>query len=194
MGLDKSDLRLQYKRRRSQLSTAELEKKSWDIFLNVKAFLDQYPRFKHIHLFFPIVKHFEVNTFPIREHLEKQNAILYTSRVLDGPLEMEVLRLNPSTEFMLDTWGIPVPVHYQKTTADQIELVFVPLLVFDMSGNRIGFGKGYYDRFLASLSPSVVKVGLSFFEPEQSIPADKHDVLLDFCITPSAIISFQEQS
>ena len=194
MGLDKKDLRLEYKRRRTQLSAAELEKKSWDIFLNVNEFLDRYPGFEHIHLFFPIVKHFEVNTFPIKDQLEKQNAILYTSRVLDGSPEMEVLRLKPNTEFALDPWGIPIPVHYQKTTAEQIQLVFVPLLVFDKSGNRIGFGKGYYDRFLASLSPSVVKVGLSFFDPEQSIPADEHDVLLDFCITPGTIISFQEQS
>lgn len=194
MGVDKGALRLEYKRRRSQLAVAELERKSWDIFLNVKAFLERHPRFKHIHLFFPIAKQFEVNTFPIKDHLEKQNATVYTSRVLNGSPEMEVLRLNPNTGFTLDPWGIPIPVHYQKTTGEQIELVFVPLLVVDMSGNRIGFGKGYYDRFLAALSPLVVKVGLSFFEPEQSIPADGHDVLLDYCITPEAIIPFHGKS
>ncbi|HMO19214.1 MAG TPA: 5-formyltetrahydrofolate cyclo-ligase [Oligoflexia bacterium] len=69
------------------------------------------------------------------------------------------------------------------------DLILVPGVGFDMHGNRIGYGKGHYDRFLVSLSASVLKVGLSFSEQiVPAIPAEPHDIPLDLIVTEDGII------
>ena len=94
-------------------------------------------------------------------------------------------------EIGLDAWGIPVPVVREEVLDALLQVVFLPLLAYDLNGHRIGYGKGMYDRFAAQLSHGVLKVGLSFFPPETSIPSEKHDVRLDFCINPEGVISFK---
>ena len=70
-------------------------------------------------------------------------------------------------------------------------MVFVPLLAYDKNGNRVGYGKGFYDNLLTKCREDVVKIGLSFFEPEDSISdVSAADVRLDFCVTPFGISSF----
>jgi 5-formyltetrahydrofolate cyclo-ligase len=70
-------------------------------------------------------------------------------------------------------------------------VVFVPLLAFDKKGHRVGYGKGFYDRFLSDCKPETIKIGLSFFEAEESISAIlPSDIRLDFCVTPTEIIVF----
>ena len=73
----------------------------------------------------------------------------------------------------------------------QIEVVFVPVLALDKRGHRVGYGKGFYDRFLAQCSAQVIKVGLSFFEPISEIKdTDKFDIPLDYAVTPSTVFKF----
>ena len=72
----------------------------------------------------------------------------------------------------------------------KIEVVFVPLLAYDKSGNRVGFGKGFYDSYLSKLKPEVIKIGLSFYPPEETIQPQTHDVPLDYCITPEKVFTF----
>ena len=66
----------------------------------------------------------------------------------------------------------------------------MPLLTYDLQGNRIGYGKGYYDRFLAQCDSECCFIGLSFFPPEERIPTEKTDIKLQYCITPEKIYSF----
>ena len=72
-----------------------------------------------------------------------------------------------------------------------IDVVFVPLLAFDKLGHRVGYGKGFYDKFLRGCRPKIIKIGLSFFEIEKPIE-DTHlnDVNLDYCVTPKHIYMF----
>ena len=67
----------------------------------------------------------------------------------------------------------------------------VPLLAYDKTGHRVGYGKGYYDRFLKETRPDCLKIGLSAFQAEAEIP-DTHegDVRLDMCLTPHETIRF----
>ena len=84
-----------------------------------------------------------------------------------------------------------MPQESVRVTTTKIQVVFVPLLAYDKSGHRLGFGKGFYDRFLASLEQPVLKLGLSFFAPEEVITVESHDIPLDFCITPEQILKFK---
>ena len=72
-----------------------------------------------------------------------------------------------------------------------IDMVFVPLLSFDKNGYRVGYGKGYYDKFLANCREDLVKVGFSFFEPVVKIEdVDGYDIPLNYCLTPENFYSF----
>ena len=144
----------------------------------------------HFHLFFPISKFKEVNTFYIQQLLEQQGKTLFTSQVNREENRLDTLHLPPDAAFFLDEWGIPVPQESVLVTATKIQVVFVPLLAYDKSGNRLGFGKGFYDRFLSSLEQPIIKVGLSFFTPEESIPVESHDIPLNYCITPNQVWEF----
>jgi 5-formyltetrahydrofolate cyclo-ligase len=105
-------------------------------------------------------------------------------------MEMDTFLLSPETIFKESKMGIPIPLDGEKVEPDCIQVVLVPLLVVDKEGNRIGYGKGYYDIFLKKLDPTVIKVGLNYFLPEEKIPSETHDVPLDFCITPKKLFTF----
>ena len=72
-----------------------------------------------------------------------------------------------------------------------IDVVFVPLLAYDKQGNRVGYGKGFYDKFLSECKSNVVKIGLSFFDPEEFIEdVFENDVKLNICITSLEVYNF----
>ena len=71
--------------------------------------------------------------------------------------------LTDNTLIKKNKWNVPEPVDGFEIDANKIDVVFIPLLAFDDQGHRVGYGKGYYDAFLASCKPDVIKVGLSFF-------------------------------
>lgn len=91
-------------------------------------------------------------------------------------------------------WGIPEPQGGIRVEEQEIDLVFVPLLVIDRQGQRVGYGKGYYDRFLAKCRPDTLKVGISLFDPVDEISdASPTDIPLNACITPQGTFWFGDQ-
>lgn len=104
---------------------------------------------------------------------------------------IESVIVNDETLFAPNKFGIDEPVNCLTIFPEEIDLVLVPLLTFDVNGHRVGFGKGYYDRFLKECRDDVVKIGFSFFEAEKKIEGtNKYDVKLDYCITLEKIYSF----
>jgi 5-formyltetrahydrofolate cyclo-ligase len=104
---------------------------------------------------------------------------------------MEALATNDDTIFVTNAWGITEPRAGSPVDPGTIDLVFVPLLAFDQNGYRVGFGKGYYDRFLARCREDVLKIGFSYFDPLPQISdLDGYDVPLNYCITPEKIYEF----
>ena len=83
-------------------------------------------------------------------------------------------------------WGIDEPKGGKIISPDKIDVVFVPLLACDYRGNRIGYGGGYYDRFLAQCKPDVLKIGLSFFPPETDLSPfmTEKDIRVSLVCTP----------
>ena len=100
--------------------------------------------------------------------------------------------LTDNTKIKKNDYGIPEPVDGLEVPTAKIDVVFVPLLAYDKTGHRVGYGKGFYDIFLKECKPDVIKVGLSYFDPEDSI-ADiaENDIRLNFCVTPDGIFEFK---
>ena len=99
--------------------------------------------------------------------------------------------LTDSTSLQKNRWNVPEPVDGLEVPLSKIDVVFVPLMAFDRKGNRVGYGKGFYDRFLSQCRSGVKKIGLSLFEAEEAIAdVSNNDIALDYCITPDKIYSF----
>lgn len=99
--------------------------------------------------------------------------------------------LTDNTKIKKNAYNIPEPIDGIEVETSKLDVVFIPLLAFDNTGNRIGYGKGFYDRFLAKCKPKTIKIGLSFFEAEhQTFKVSKDDIKLDYCVTPNKIFQF----
>ncbi len=185
---DKNTIRSKYKALRLNLSDQEWEGLSGSICENAMRWILESPDFQHYHLFLPIARQREIDTFPLLYFLKSNKKHVYTSRIRGGVMETVLIGDNPS--FSEDAWGIPVPDIFELVSPELIQVVFVPLLAFDKAGNRIGFGKGFYDIFLSSLDKRVLRVGLAYAPPEEKLPSEPHDVPLDMVITPSMTMEF----
>ena len=100
-------------------------------------------------------------------------------------------QVGANTQFFINAFGIPEPNGGSEISPELIDLVIVPLLCFDQSGNRVGYGKGYYDRFLKNCRKDCIKIGFSYFSPIASIDdTNEFDIPLDYGISPDAIHEF----
>jgi 5-formyltetrahydrofolate cyclo-ligase len=99
--------------------------------------------------------------------------------------------LTDNTKIKKNEYNIPEPIDGIEVPSHKMEVVFIPLLAYDTYGNRVGYGKGFYDKFLAECNPNTIKIGLSFFEPEELISdVNATDIQVNYCITPNRIIKF----
>jgi 5-formyltetrahydrofolate cyclo-ligase len=89
------------------------------------------------------------------------------------------------------SFGIKEPVGAKEISASELDLVLVPLLAADIAGNRVGYGKGFYDRFLSDLSPQAKSIGLSLFDLESDLISDIHpnDIHLNLFINPEGVVN-----
>ncbi|MDO9376359.1 MAG: 5-formyltetrahydrofolate cyclo-ligase [Ferruginibacter sp.] len=99
--------------------------------------------------------------------------------------------VDDETAFAPNKYGIEEPVDGIDMFPTEIDMVIVPLISFDRKGNRVGYGKGYYDRFLQQCRKDCIKIGFSYFEPVSQIAdVNKYDIKLDYCVTPETIYEF----
>ncbi len=92
---------------------------------------------------------------------------------------------------MENRYGIPEPIERDNTINPiALDVIIIPLLAADSNGNRLGYGKGFYDRLLGNCSPEALRIGLSFFEPTEVLPNNEADEKLNFLVTPKRTISF----
>jgi len=147
-------------------------------------------RFDYYHLFLPILEKREVDTYVILSILQGKDKNIVLPKIGKDNTLVNYL-LTDSTAIRPNKWHIPEPVDGLEVSPSKIDVVFMPLLAFDTLGNRIGYGKGYYDNFLKECRPDVVKIGLSLFGPEAKISdLREDDVPMDYCVTPDKIYSF----
>lgn len=187
--MNKTTLRQKYKELRKQLSEEQLEEMSLAIANKIL----QLPIWEltYFHVFLPITEQNEVNTEFILHALAGKDREIIVSKADFETRTMTHFLLTDNTKIKKNEYNIPEPVDGIEVPSHKIDVVFVPLLAYDKKGNRVGYGKGFYDKFLAECKPDVIKIGLSFFEPEEII-ADvfEADVQLNYCVTPNSIHSF----
>lgn len=187
--MNKKDLRSKYKALRNQLSAEEIEDKSLAI-ANRLLSLDIWEK-TYFHLFLTIEEQKEVDTEFILQILAGKDKEIVVSKSDFETREMTHYLLTDNTKFKKSEYNIFEPVDGLEVPVSKIDVVFVPLLAFDKNGNRVGYGKGFYDNFLAKCKPETIKIGLSFFEPEESIEdVLETDIRLDYCVTPFGISNF----
>jgi 5-formyltetrahydrofolate cyclo-ligase len=105
--------------------------------------------------------------------------------------QITALAIHEDTVYHTNAWGITEPKEGRVIEPEQIDLILVPLLVCDKFGYRVGFGKGFYDRYLALCRKDVVKIGFSYFDPIDKIAdTGQFDVPLTYCITPQHTYEF----
>ena len=187
--MEKNTLRLKYKKLRENLSEESIEEMSLQI-ANQALKLPIWDK-TYYHIFLPILAKKEVNTEYLLHILQGKDKSIIVSKADFDSGEMKHFLLQENTVLNTSEYGIPEPVSGIEISPEIIEVIFVPLLAYDQKGHRVGYGKGFYDRFLKKCSPHAIFIGLSFFEAEPEIFSAVTDIPLNFCITPKKIIDFQ---
>lgn len=194
--MKKSELREIYLKRRNSLASDDAAEMSGRIADRFFSDFDLVT-IATLHCFISIPKFNEVDTSLIFKWLwsEYPHVLTLAPRVNRESGELEHLTYTPQMDLSENSWGIREPSGTESVDAKQIDLVLVPLLCFDRRGYRVGYGKGYYDRFLRECRTDCRKVGLSFFPPIDEIN-DIHagDVAIDQCITPDKVFDLNATS
>jgi len=186
--LNKAELRLYFIEKRKQLSASDHAALS----LAIISQCIQLPIWSlyYFHLFLPIKKFAEIDTTLLITLLKERNKQIVLPK-LKSSTSLSHFLLTDETKIKENRWGIPEPTENMLIDPKQLEVIFIPLLAFDQFGNRVGYGKGLYDDFLANCLPDVIKIGLSFFDPINKIKGiRKEDIILDYVISPKQIYQF----
>ncbi|MFZ1700023.1 MAG: 5-formyltetrahydrofolate cyclo-ligase [Pyrinomonadaceae bacterium] len=190
--MKKEELRKLYLEKRSSLPVAAASTASGQIaerfFENIV--LDHV---NELHTFIRIARFNEIDTSVLFYRLWRDRSQIRTSApradLLSG--EIESVAFDAATELAENCWRIREPVGGIIIAAQDLDIVLVPLLCFDKSGHRVGYGRGMYDQLLAQCRPDCLKVGLSYFPPVEVIDGvHQSDVKLDISVTPSAVYRF----
>ncbi len=186
----KSELRKIYLAKRKNLSPIERNQKSEQISNNFFQAFDL-SKIRFLHCFVPIEKFNEVDTNLIFQRIWREFLRLKTiaPRVNFQTHEIENVKFTRNTALVKNAWQISEPTENELVESKEIDLVLAPLLCFDERGFRVGYGKGFYDKFLKNCRKDCLKIGLSFFASVEEITdAQDFDVRLDFCITTQEVI------
>ena len=188
--VDKNTLRQVYLEKRLFLSSEEYLRRNTLLLHQLLNYVD-FKAVSCLHTFLSIVEKNEVDTVSIIDAVKAVNPeinIGICKTLSQGELAHFIL--NAKTVIEKNKWGIPEPVEGEALDIGKIDLVLVPLISFDKSGHRIGYGKGFYDRFLKKI-PQAQKIGLALTPPLDVIQyADELDVKLDACVTPFGVYEF----
>jgi 5-formyltetrahydrofolate cyclo-ligase len=187
--MTKAEIRTKYLEKRKQLSPGHLQKMSEEICNLV--FTHFQLEGKNVSLFLPIERQHEINTYEIWEKAVKFGAKVAVPRSNFKTMEMKHILFETEDQLQLSPWGIPEPKKGRVVSPYSFDIVFVPLLAIDKRGHRVGYGKGFYDRFLRKCSQSCQFIGLHLFDIEDQIEdVFSGDMQLHGCITPTRLIRF----
>lgn len=144
-----------------------------------------------VHCFLPIGRNKEVDTWPLIDQLSRGGVAVVVSATDFDTQTMTHFHYSEDLVLVPDRFDIPTPTEGRPADIAAIDLVLIPMLAGDCKGNRIGYGKGYYDRLLAGMHPDVLKVGLTLGPLFDHFTfAEPHDIRLDYTVTPYKTMKF----
>ena len=187
--MSKQELRKLYLGKRDKLSESEYERLCRMIVENFFRH-GQLTSVNTLHTYLAVIEKKEVDTWPILDRLKRESPHIRIAVPKMNGQELEHFLYEGLHQLDQNSYGIFEPIQGIPTDLSRIDTVIVPLLVADKSGHRLGYGRGYYDRFLSQCPPNCRKIGLSLFNLEDKIPADAWDVKLDMVITPFKAVTF----
>ncbi|WP_288243519.1 5-formyltetrahydrofolate cyclo-ligase [uncultured Chryseobacterium sp.] len=184
----KAELRKKYMQKRKALSIDEAFLLSEKIFKNFIKYFKPSQNHK-IHIFIPIEKFNEIDTRIFIDNFLSQNIRIFVPKIVDTKLiSVEIFA---DSKFELNNWGISEPVSNEDSGVLDFDYIITPLLYCDKFGNRIGYGKGFYDGFFESVSKESKKIGVNYFNPDENIDdVWEGDIPLDYLVTPRDVLSF----
>lgn len=187
----KSELRQLYKEKRKEIKKEDKSVYDLSIFSALQAM--DWNHFSYIHVFLPI------------EHLNEPSLQIFIEWIWDNLPHIKTVTstldaknhnlshhiYDRNSKVQLNTWKIPEVIGGKAVSEVEIDAVLIPMLVCDRSGNRVGYGKGFYDRFLSKCRKDIKKIGISYFEPIEKIKdVNKFDIPINMCISPHGIYDF----
>lgn len=184
----KEELRKKYMQKRKALSIDEAFLLSEKIFKNFIEYFKPSQNQK-IHIFIPIEKFREVNTQIFVSYFLSRKSRVFVPKIVDTTLiSVEIFAYS---KFELNNWGISEPVSNEDSGVSDFDFVITPLLYCDSKGNRVGYGKGFYDGFFEKVSEETKKIGVNYFNPDEIIDdVWENDIPLDYLVAPDAVLSF----
>ncbi len=189
--MTKNEIREKYLNLRNKLSDEEVTEKSRTIFYELsKTNIWEYAYYM---LYCALEKQNEPDIGLMAKELWRLQKKVYLPKIKENTMQAVVYDFN--TELVKNEWEILEPKEDLIIETEKIDIFLIPMILCDFRGNRVGYGKGYYDRFLTEASPTSLKIGVSFFEPlEELIPTESTDIAMDYCVTPSSFIGFSPKS
>jgi len=184
--MKKKDIRHYYKDRRCLLSASQKAKMDDLMLIQFQKTDIEIPCLLMTYAPMEKFNEFDPQTITDYCYFKNPNQQLLYPVLVDEEGRNEILPVwtNEETVFEKNQYGIDEPVNGMEVSPDDIDMIIVPLLGFDTHGYRVGYGKGFYDRFLCRCRKDCIKVGFSYFEPVDVIEdVNQFDIKLDYCIT-----------
>ena len=186
--MKKSEIRKVYLEKKKTLVPAEISILSKNIFEN---FIAQFyvKENQIVHCFLSLLEKGEVDTTLFINYFFENNIQVFVPKIIKGKLI--ALEITAETPLIENSWGIKEPAGSEDCGVKNYDFVITPLLYADQFGNRVGYGKGFYDRFFSEINRNAVKIGVSFFPPNEEIDdVSDFDVPLNYLVTPTEVLSF----
>jgi len=194
--MTKALLRKEFLQKRLSLSEAEYTQLNFQLYQLFFSSIDL-SFVKVLHTFLPLQKNKEPDTWIIIDRIRREfpHIRLSLPRVERATEALENIFFEGLHQLEENAWGLAEPKQGVPTPPQQIDMVLVPLLACDTNGQRVGYGKGFYDKFLATCRPDCITVGISLFEPVEPIEdVNAFDVSLQYCLTPATLHHFRQTS
>lgn len=191
--MKKKEIRKTYSNLRNEITKEQIEVYSNKIS---SIFFENFnlDNVNNIHIFIPIKNKKEINTWKIIHQIWElfPHIQICVPRIIGSENDMENVCINSKTKFITNNWGIDEPISENTIGTNKIDLVLIPLLAVDKNGNRVGYGKGFYDKMLQKSKPEIIKIGLSFFDilEEDIVDVNEFDIPLDYLINQNGIVEF----
>jgi 5-formyltetrahydrofolate cyclo-ligase len=134
-------------------------------------------------------KELEVNTQPLISDLLAAGNPVIVPIIVKEDVSLRLSYLKDPSVLVLSTFGVPEPIGSEiPAKAGDVDTIILPMLGYDRTGGRLGYGAGYYDRFLAR-NPRIRRIGIAFSCQEaEEIPCDENDIHMNLIITEEGMI------